>query len=579
MARETERDRTEQQNEGVRVADLVRKCDASRQSRRVINETNRGWYERGVNEGPRARYNKLRPHLDRVASYLFSPETVRFGVHLPADSREEWLPAAATARDEFRERWHDAGAGLVCAGLIEWSLVDGCRIAKVQYDAEEGFSIGHINPGDFGVLQEDKPDPDRQPAMSHWYSVSIPEVERWLDGTPRLDRLVDIARERATVSNTGSGIGQQGLVISSVTGIFPGGTIQGGFPGEPDVSASSPGPIVDEPTVTFVDVWEYRQFRRRAPYPGKGPKTETYWDWLVTTMIDGTQEVFLQRRNPELPWTRLGHDIVLPGEHPFVPVRPRPLPDYFWGRSELADLRLLQQWSEDHLNDIKAVEKRRLDPSNFVSGYAGTDEELRALNTPAGFVAAPDPGARITPNIPPLEDDAFKIIAEINSMFRDASGIPDVLEGQGQPGVRATGQLTTLAGIGAGRILRMALIVEDPLGEIATKCFHILQRHDAHRYPLPDGKGAFLLAQLPPGLTLRVNAHSHAPIFAEQTMAKALALQRANALDPEDLVELLDMPDRERLKANARKRAQAQAERSERLLEIQAEKARPKPRK
>src|SRR5262249_44207454 len=113
-----------------------------------------------------------------------------------------------------------------------------------------------------------------------------------------------------------------------------------------------------------------------------------------------------------------------------------------------------------------------------------------------------------------------------------------------------------------------------PLASSATKCFHLLQRNDPQSYSLPDDKGKFLLSQLPGGITFHVDAHSAAPIFAEQTQAKAVLLQRTGAIGKDDFVELIDPPGREELKIKARVIAKNQAEVQREMLQIQAEKAR-----
>jgi len=139
-------------------------------------------------------------------------------------------------------------------------------------------------------------------------------------------------------------------------------------------------------------------------------------------------------------------------------------------------------------------------------------------------------------------------------------------------GVRSTGQFSQVASIGAGRIRRMALVVEDCIGQIATKGFKMLQRHETAPYTLRDGK-TFLLSQLPSGITIRVNAHSAAPIFAEQTTNKALLLQKMGALGPEDAVELIDPPNRDELKQKARVISENKAQITQKKLEIEEEKA------
>src|SRR6266511_3061579 len=132
--------------ERTRLQELIRRAAISRQIRLDRALVMRQWYEMGTETGQRARYNKLYSHLNRVASFLFAPGTVRFGVHLPPNTRTLWLPAAAVARDEFRQTWEDAQADAVMDLALEWSLVYGAIIPKVQKDPETGFRFGNIAP-------------------------------------------------------------------------------------------------------------------------------------------------------------------------------------------------------------------------------------------------------------------------------------------------------------------------------------------------------------------------------------------------------------------------------------------------
>src|SRR5262245_466555 len=106
-----ERERADEQE---MLGDYIRHASASREARRSTCGNLRQWYESGTQDGYPARYNKLRSHLDKLASYLWSPDQVRFGVHLPPTSRQEWLAPATIARDEFRQAGSvSSGADLV----------------------------------------------------------------------------------------------------------------------------------------------------------------------------------------------------------------------------------------------------------------------------------------------------------------------------------------------------------------------------------------------------------------------------------------------------------------------------------
>jgi hypothetical protein len=563
--------------EATRVQEEVRKCEASRQQRRAIYTTLRMWRDKGTNTGPRAKVNKLAAHLDTVSSYLFAPDLVRFGVHLPPAVREQWLGPAEMARDEFRERWRDSGADLEICQLIDWALVFNSAVAKVQADPGTGFRVGYIQPWDFAVGREDVPKLDEQDCFCHWYTLSIPQIERWLHDNPRQDALVALAAEHKQIPTAPSG--QQGLVISGVSGLWPNSSITGGFPGEPDSMADVMSASVLEPCVTFVDVWERRLFRRRDPLRPRS-KGEVYEDWLVTTVIANANEIFAQRRNPDLPWVRVAPDQALGAEHPFVMVTPRPLPDYLWGRSELSDLKEMQLWMASQLDDMKDNITKQLDPATFFSGVSDSEEAGRAMNTAGGAYSSPEPGSKMEPRRIPMGEEPFKMLTLINSYFANQSGVPESLSEPGTVpgGVRSTGQFSQVSDIAAGRIRKMALIVEDPVGHIATKAFKILQRNESQHYTLRDGR-SFLLSQLPSALSLRVDAHSGAPIFRMQTENKAVLMKKVGAIGSEDFVELIDPPNRDELKDKARRLDQSRAEFAQERLQIEQQKAEAKTRR
>jgi hypothetical protein len=253
---------------------------------------------------------------------------------------------------------------------------------------------------------------------------------------------------------------------------------------------------------------------------------------------------------------------------------PTPARNYCWGRSALLDLMALQTWREDQISDMRQVMKRQLKPSKMLFGVANGDEALRALDTPSGSYASPDPGGKLDVVPANVSQEAFGLLSTIDRAFEDASGIPPLIAQGEQPGgVRANSQLLSLAGIGAGRIRHTALQLEAALSRVATLAFRVMQRQDDQTYVAEDGT-RFLLAQLPPGTSLQVSAHSASPIFAEQTQAKAEELLKAGAIGPATFAELVDPPNREEIKEEARRLATAKAQQQERLIELELERLR-----
>ncbi len=464
------------------------------------------------------------------------------------------------ARDAFVDVWRDSGADVSFEQLVNWALVYSVSIAKVLPSNKFASSYDYVFPGDFGVLREDGIHLDRQEAFVHWYSLTMGEVKNLIRGLPK-DQQADIllwCESHATPNVSGAGALPQLLqqvIVTNTAGDFFGSSKRGSL----DLGAMGlDTPENEEPLIECAEVWQLRDFKTED-----GTAFQDYW---VTTVI-GEFPIF-ERRNPVLPYIDQPLGPPIPGENPFVAVCPNPLLDYFWGSSELTPLIALQEWREQRMNQIDRVFELGLDPPLFFAGVTAPDEKIAAMRKPGGYMSTPMPNAKMDVLKPEMPTEAFQVVSQIDQMFADAAGMPEILQGQNSQGVRAGNQLGTLAGIAAGgRIRDQALIVEDALEVLATRMFHLQQRRDSIAYPLPDGK-SFLLAQLPQPVAVRVSAHSASPVYAEQTLAKAQLLRREKAIDLPTFVDLIDPPHRGDLVEKARELEQQQAEQAKAIFDL-----------
>lgn len=544
-----------------RILDWIDKCASSREARRAAYATRRLWMMRGTDSaGPAARFNRLKAHLKTLTSYLYAPEGTRFAVKVPAADRREYMDHLGMARDAFVDIWRDSGTDVVFEQFVTWALVNSMSIAKVLPDPAFHAVPSYVFPGDFGVLREDVPGLDRQEVFCHWYHLTMGEVATLVDPIEAEKRaeILSWAEQNASPEAAGSGMLPsmlQQVIITNTTGDFFGSSQRGSL----DIGTFGIDvPDVKEPLVECCEVWERRDFKTK-----EGTKYQDYW---VTTVIGNWP--IIERRNPVLPYIDQPLGPSLQAENPFVTITPNPLLDYFWGSSELLPLIPLQQWREERMSQIDKIFALGLEPSIFFSGFAITDEKVSAMRKPGGYLATPQPGAKMEVLKPELPAEAFQILTQIDQMFADQSGMQGILEGKEQAGVRAGNQLGAMAGIAAGgRIRDQALIVEDALEVLATRMFHLVQRADDTAYPLPDGKH-FLLAQLPQPVTVRVSAHSASPVYAEQVLAKAQLLRQANAIDLPTFVDLVDPPHRQDLVDRARDLEKNQADQAQAVFEL-----------
>ena len=93
---------------------------------------------------------------------------------------------------------------------------------------------------------------------------------------------------------------------------------------------------------------------------------------------------------------------------------------------------------------------------------------------------------------PPQILGHFCDIDRLDAMFDDTSGINNVMQGQGEHGVRSSGHASQLARLGSSRVKKRAMIIEDCLEKLATLTLQIKQRYTtrSHRAEDRDGSAA-----------------------------------------------------------------------------------------
>jgi hypothetical protein len=235
------------------------------------------------------------------------------------------------------------------------------------------------------------------------------------------------------------------------------------------------------------------------------------------------------------------------GEHPFVQICPNPLPDYFWGRSEVAMLIGLQEMREKRTRQIDELLDKQARPPKAGIGMIGIPEEtLLALSMADGFAQFSDPMSKIQEFKPDIPADLFGRVKQIDEEFLEASGISNIMKGQGESGVRSKGQTSELARLGAARIKKRAMIIEDALEKQATLMLQCIQIYDADSIKDDEGK-PFIADQFTQDYTVKVDAHSNSPIFVEDQRQFAFELHERNCITREALLEITQPPMQQQL--------------------------------
>src|SRR5262249_13303024 len=152
------------------------------------------------------------------------------------------------------------------------------------------------------------------------------------------------------------------------------------------------------------------------------------------------------------------------------------------------------------------------------------------------------------------------MIEHIDENLAKQSGLPKPLTGEAPTGTRSGEQQMVQAQFAAGPTQKRAMYVEEWLEGLATALLELPRRTMGKTLVKADGS-EYLLAQMPDELTARVWAHSQSPLYAREIQAKAKLAKEAGALDNEDFLVFLDLPETEnKLRKKAQELARAQAE-------------------
>jgi hypothetical protein len=247
-------------------------------------------------------------------------------------------------------------------------------------------------------------------------------------------------------------------------------------------------------------------------------------------------------------YDRPGESVFLKGELPFIQICPNPLYDYYWGASEVSKLMFLQQMRNRRMTEILDLLSKQVSPPTALMGFSGIlDEKNFALNRAGGLLSTDMPNAKVEKLAPTIPQDLYASIREIDQMFEEASGIGNVLQGKGESGVRSAGHASQLARLGSSRAKKRALIAEDSLEKVATLYLKLMQVYDNTHF-LDENSIPFIAEQFTKNFTVKVDAHSNSPIFTEDLRQLAFNLFKAQAIDKESLLDLLEPPMKQQLK-------------------------------
>ena len=521
--------------------DRIDECRASVGARAAGARTNRMWLYTGSPNGEGAILNMLYPHVERLASYLFSPSDLRFHMDFTHHYPPNILGQAEVASRVITREFERMDIDIRFSEGIPIALTYGCAIPKLM-DTAGGVSCKIVMPWQFGVHREDHTDIKEQEAVCETNLITPFAFWRRISHLPNAIELFRRARAYAK-RRVGGDEAETWFHQVLIAGTPPVVQTDAPFVSQPgglvnitsDPTGAMIAPNVAEELMTFHELWVW---------------DDELEDYTTVQLVE-----------PDILIAPLYHrkNMFVPGHLPYGMIQPNHMPNYFWGRSELADLQRLQHLLKDRLEDIKRIMSLQYDRLYAFSGSEGMTDELYDQMRSSGFfnLGAGGDVKDVTPQLPP---EAFADVQEIMKFFNEVSGFNNILSGQGEPGVRAGNHAETLMKTASPRLRDRALLVERQCADLAHKALEVMSSKEAKAY-WTDGKDEeeFMLSQLPDDYRIMVDSHSSSPIYEENHMQMAFALAKLQAIGAEELIDLLPLPRRDMLKSKAREKQEAAA--------------------
>ena len=501
------------------------------------------YYYQGSFDTRAAIYNKIKPFVDRLGGFLMQPTDVRFSIIYDDSEQQDVLERAQLASQKLSADYRQSDSDIKFAEAVVWSLINGCYLLKHRPEGQ-GFVINPVHPQNFGVLSETILELDEQEAFCHVSFPSISRLRALLDewGVPEAGNLIRrILEGRQSERDEEEPTYFHQMVVG---GLQPLGDV-GSAPEAAGIVNVFPIPTPWRPqrrvsrTVRLCELW-IKDAERDGDYT---TLQLIYPDVLIQGLY--------QRQNLSK----------IPGRQPFVKVQAQTVPGYFWGRSIVADVQMLQDLINKRLRDIKVMWDRNAAAPKVFSGFTSVTEEMYyKIISEGGFINDPNPNAKSQSLMEPPPQGYLEELEFIWKMFDEASGFTPIMSGQGESGVRSGVHAQTMVRTSSPRLIDQAARIERQLAQSGYLSLRLMQAMDATVYKTDDHGIQFALAQLPEPFQVEVDSHSASPAFREDNQQVAIALARAGAVDAEDLIHMLHPPGAELLLSRLKQRQKAQAQ-------------------
>lgn len=565
-------------NVGLFAAETFAQCTASRGTRMQRGSVFRSIYLQGSENGSPATYNECFAFLDNLSSFLYSPVELRFVIDCYGHSNPLERAKMKAASSEFHKQFRRSNTDTLLDDATTWALVKGKTFIKNSWTSE-GFKDILVQPEVMGVLEENLRSLDDQDAFSHTTYITPDRLWRMLKTNPNRDELMKRAMKYFVMGKGHDDPERESTLRQIVVGgLYPyqaSGQNTSNARGNVDwLSAPAPS-FAAEVVANMIPVhelwiWDDERENEKEGLDGEYTTIQFIGEDLVISGELTHRNLFADQFSPDDRQKKLKPTIHNPlaGHHPFSEICPNQLDGYFWGRSELCNVALLQKCINARVDGINQMLRRQEDPPKFFSGTTGIKSSAYSIMKKAGgYFTDSNPGAKVQDLYPQLPEHIFESLHEFQQMFDRMAGFTDTMSGRGSAGVRSKSHAEALTSNASPRFKDRALTLERQIEAIGSLKLDMLKAHvpesltawvskqDAgiegeippeNWLEQPPVKGLvpveFTFYDLPDNSKVTVDSHSSSPAFAHEQKQDLFDLLKIQAISPKEVLEHIGVP-------------------------------------
>lgn len=552
------------------VCEVIARCDASRTKRLMRGAMYRNVYLTGDRDGNPQVFNKTKLFIDRLASWTYSPASLRYAMEADGEITSSDRAMGARSIAELHKRIRRGGVDRAAREANKWARIKGKSFIKLLWTSG-GFEPNMLQPEVMGVEREDLTSLDQQKAFTHtsWYTVDgFVNLVANHEASER-DKLIRKAVSLAKASNAAQKPDNQMLKQVLLGGMYPyrdgsSGTQSTGQQGQVDwLGGQTPylSPELAARMLQIDELWVWDDERD---------------DWTVFQMLFGAgEDAFItgkdRHRNIFADALDYGDTSLkghknpgnpLAGQHPFVEFCPDPLDGYFWGQSDIQSVAMLQRGINRRIDGINLILRRQENPSRAYIGFTGVNQNTHTkLNKPGGWYTESSPQGKIENMQPDLPNGLWESLDKLIQYFDEVGGVTPTMGGEGDAGIRSNVHADTLLRTATAQIKDEAIEIERSIAELGNIGLKILKTQipdmltawvkvgeaglesaaaepsSVDEPPVKNMRPAhFSLSELNEDMYPVVDCHSSSPIFAMEEQTLLFELKKMGAVSPAGLI-------------------------------------------